>query len=84
MQIGAKPVFIDADPIITGNADCNQLELAYKAGKTKAVMMAHALGNPFDLLKVLEFCKKYDLWLIEDNCDALGCSYAMPKKSQIN
>ncbi len=79
MQIGAKPVFIDADPI-TGNADCNQLELAYKAGKTKAVMMAHALGNPFDLLKVLEFCKKYDLWLIEDNCDALGCSYAIPKE----
>ena len=78
LQIGAKPVFIDADPI-TGNANCDQLEKAYKKGKTKAVMMAHALGNPFNLLKTLDFCKKYDLWLIEDNCDALGCTYSMPK-----
>ena len=78
LQIGAKPVFIDAD-VITGNADCDQLEKAYKKGKTKAVMMAHALGNPFNLTKTLEFCRKYDLWLIEDNCDALGCSYSMPK-----
>ncbi len=78
LQIGAKPVFIDAD-LITGNANCNELEKAYKKGKTKAVMMAHALGNPFNLSKTLEFCKKYDLWLIEDNCDALGCSYSMPK-----
>ena len=78
LQIGAKPVFIDAD-VVTGNADCEQLEKAYKRGKTKAVMMAHALGNPFDLSKTLEFCRKYDLWLIEDNCDALGCSYSMPK-----
>ena len=45
VQVGAVPVFIDADPI-TGNARCNQLESAYNAGKTKAVMMAHALGNP--------------------------------------
>ena len=78
LQIGAKPVFIDAD-LITGNANCDQLEKAYKKGKTKAVMMAHALGNPFNLSKTLEFCRKYDLWLIEDNCDALGCSYSMPK-----
>ena len=78
LQIGAKPVFIDAD-IVTGNANCDQLEKAYKKGKTKAVMMAHALGNPFNLTKTLEFCRKYDLWLIEDNCDALGCSYSMPK-----
>ncbi len=78
IQIGAKPVFIDAD-IITGNAVCDQLEKAYIKDKTKAVMMAHALGNPFDLAKTLEFCRKYDLWLIEDNCDALGCSYSMPK-----
>ena len=42
-------------------------------------MMAHALGNPFNLLKTIEFCRKYGLWLIEDNCDALGCSYSMPK-----
>ena len=79
IQVGAVPVFIDADPV-TGNAKCEQLEQAYKPGKTKAVMMAHALGNPFNLLKVLEFCKKYDLWLVEDNCDALGCSYSIPKE----
>ena len=79
IQVGAIPVFIDADPI-TGNAKCEQLEEAFNPGKTKAVMMAHALGNPFNLLKTLEFCRKYDLYLIEDNCDALGCSYSMPKE----
>jgi CDP-6-deoxy-D-xylo-4-hexulose-3-dehydrase len=78
VQVGAVPVFIDADPI-TGNARCDQLELAYSDGKTKAVMMAHALGNPFDLAATLAFCRKYDLWLVEDNCDALGCSYSMPR-----
>ena len=78
LQVGAVPVFIDADPI-TGNAKCEQLERAYSKGKTKAVMMAHALGNPFDIAKTLEFCRKYNLWLIEDNCDALGCSYSMPR-----
>jgi CDP-6-deoxy-D-xylo-4-hexulose-3-dehydrase len=79
VQIGAVPVFIDADPI-TGNARCEQLEAAYTPGKTKAVMMAHALGNPFDLATTLAFCRKYDLWLVEDNCDALGCSYSMPRQ----
>ena len=78
VQVGAVPVFIDADPI-TGNARCDQLEAAYSPGKTKAVMMAHALGNPFDLSVTLAFCRKYDLWLVEDNCDALGCSYSMPR-----
>ena len=78
VQVGAVPVFIDADPI-TGNACCDQLESAYSPGKTKAVMMAHALGNPFDLSKTLAFCQKYGLWLVEDNCDALGCSYSMPR-----
>jgi CDP-6-deoxy-D-xylo-4-hexulose-3-dehydrase len=78
VQVGAVPVFIDADPI-TGNARCDQLEAAYSPGKTKAVMMAHALGNPFDLAITLAFCRKYDLWLVEDNCDALGCSYSMPR-----
>lgn len=78
VQVGAVPVFIDADPI-TGNACCNQLEAAYIPGKTKAVMMAHALGNPFDLSTTLAFCRKHDLWLVEDNCDALGCSYSMPR-----
>lgn len=77
IQCGAVPVFIDANPV-TGNADCRGLEQAYVAGKTKAVMMAHALGNPFDLSQVIAFCKRYNLWLIEDNCDALGCSYSMP------
>jgi CDP-6-deoxy-D-xylo-4-hexulose-3-dehydrase len=78
VQVGAVPVFIDADPV-TGNARCEQLEEAYQAGKTKAVMMAHALGNPFNVAAILAFCRKYDLWLIEDNCDALGCSYSMPR-----
>ena len=79
VQVGAVPVFIDADPI-TGNARCDQLELAYSPGKTKAVMMAHALGNPFDLAATLAFCRKFNLWLVEDNCDALGCSYSMPRE----
>ena len=79
VQIGAIPVFIDAD-LITGNACCDHLEAAYNPGKTKAVMMAHALGNPFDLAATLAFCKKYNLWLVEDNCDALGCSYSMPRQ----
>jgi len=77
IQCGAVPVFIDAKPL-TGNADCSLLEAAYSPGKTKAVMMAHALGNPFDLAVVLAFCNKHDLWLIEDNCDALGCTYTLP------
>ena len=77
IQGGAVPVFIDNDPA-TGNARVEQLEAAFSPGKTKAVMMAHTLGNPFDLGAVLEFCRKHDLWLIEDNCDALGCTYSMP------
>ncbi len=78
VQVGAVPVFIDADPI-TGNARCDQLEAAFNPGRTKAVMMAHALGNPFDLATTLAFCRRHDLWLVEDNCDALGCSYSMPR-----
>jgi len=77
IQNGVVPVFIDNDPF-TGNADISQLEAAYSPGKTKAIMMAHALGNPFNLSAVLQFAQKYDLWLIEDNCDALGCSYTLP------
>jgi CDP-6-deoxy-D-xylo-4-hexulose-3-dehydrase len=77
VQAGAVPVFIDNDPV-TGNARTDQLEGAFVAGRTKAVMMAHTLGNPFDLGTVLEFCRQHDLWLIEDNCDALGCTYSMP------
>ena len=77
VQSGAVPVFIDNDPV-TGNGRVEQLEAAFAPGKTKAVMMAHTLGNPFDLGSVLEFCRQHELWLIEDNCDALGCTYAMP------
>ncbi len=77
VQNGAIPVFIDNDPY-TGNLRPEQLAAAFQKGKTKAVMVAHTLGNPFDLGAVLEFCKRNDLWLIEDNCDALGCTYSMP------
>jgi CDP-6-deoxy-D-xylo-4-hexulose-3-dehydrase len=77
LQNGAIPVFVDNDPA-TGNIRSDLLEAAYTPGKTKAVMIAHALGNPFDIATVLEFCRKHDLWLIEDNCDALGCTYSMP------
>jgi CDP-4-dehydro-6-deoxyglucose reductase, E1 len=77
LQCGAIAVFLDNDPV-TGNIRPEQLEAAFVAGKTKAVMIAHALGNPFDLGAVLEFCRKHDLWLIEDNCDALGCTYSLP------
>lgn len=77
LQNGLVPVFIDNDPV-TGNVRVDQLELAFREGKTKAVMMAHTLGNPFDLGAVLRFCKARDLWLVEDNCDALGSTYSMP------
>lgn len=77
VQQGAVPVFIDNDPV-TGNVRVDRLEAAYVAGRTKAVMIAHTLGNPFDLGAVLAFCRRHDLWLIEDNCDALGCTYSMP------
>ena len=80
IQVGAIPVFIDNDPI-TGNVCAEQFEAAYVAGKTKAVMLAHALGNPFDVVAVLDFCRRHDLWLIEDNCDALGCTYSLPVAS---
>jgi len=57
------------------NACVEQMEAAFTPGKTKAVMMAHTLGNPFNLSAVSEFCRKHQLWLIEDNCDALGATY---------
>ena len=79
IQIGATPVFVDVNPYTT-NVDISQLEEAYNPDLTKAVIFAHSLGNPFELNKVLIFCQKYDLWLIEDNCDALGSTYTMPKK----
>lgn len=77
IQSGLVPVFVDNNPI-TGNIDASKLEEAYNPELTKAVMIAHTLGNPFDISTVLSFCEKHDLWLIEDNCDALGSVYNMP------
>jgi len=73
IQYGAVPVFVDV-ALPQYNIDCDQLEAA-RSEKTKAVMIAHTLGNPFDLQKVKDFCDQYNLWLIEDNCDALGSKY---------
>jgi CDP-4-dehydro-6-deoxyglucose reductase, E1 len=73
VQIGCIPVFVDVDPA-TGNIDASRLEAA-RSDRTRAVMLAHALGNPFDLDTVVGFCKRYDLYLVEDNCDALGSTY---------
>ncbi|MBQ4558865.1 MAG: lipopolysaccharide biosynthesis protein RfbH [Tyzzerella sp.] len=75
IQYGAVPVFVDVT-IPQYNIDVTMLEEAYSK-KTKAVMIAHTLGNPFDLKAVKEFCDKYNLWLIEDNCDALGSKYTI-------
>ncbi len=74
LQNGFVPVFIDNDPA-TLNGKVEQLEEAFSPGKTKAVIFAHTLGNPFNLSATVDFCKKHQLWLIEDNCDALGCTY---------
>ena len=75
IQYGAVPVFVDVT-IPQYNIDVTQLEAAYSE-KTKAVMIAHTLGNPFDLKAVKEFCDRHNLWLIEDNCDALGSRYTL-------
>jgi len=77
LQNGAVPVFLDNDPC-TLNARLDQLEDAFVPGKTRAVMLAHTLGNPFDLATVTAFCQRHELWLIEDNCDALGSTYTLP------
>jgi CDP-6-deoxy-D-xylo-4-hexulose-3-dehydrase len=73
IQYGAVPVFVDID-IETLNIDVNEIEKSISP-KTKAIMIAHTLGNPFDIEKVKEICEKYNLWIIEDNCDALGSKY---------
>lgn len=78
IQYGAIPVFVDVT-IPQYNIDVSMLEEAYSQ-KTKAVMLAHTLGNPFDLKAVKEFCDKHELWLIEDNCDALGSEYSIDGK----
>lgn len=73
LQFGAVPVFVDVDPI-THNIDATKIEAAI-GPKTKAIMLAHSLGNPFNLDVVTALCKKYKLWLVEDCCDALGSTY---------
>ena len=75
IQYGAVPVFVDVT-IPQYNIDVTKLEAAL-SDKTKAVMIAHTLGNPFDLKSVKEFCDKHGLWLVEDNCDALGSKYTI-------
>ena len=81
VQFGAVPVFIDVT-IPQYNMDTAMLEKALSP-KTKAVMAAHTLGNPFDLTAVKEFCDRHDLWLIEDNCDALGSVYTWNGKEYL-
>ena len=73
LQFGAVPVFVDVDPL-TPNIDASKIEAAI-GPKTKAIMLAHSLGNPFNLDVVTVLCKKYNLWLVEDCCDALGTTY---------
>jgi CDP-6-deoxy-D-xylo-4-hexulose-3-dehydrase len=73
LQFGAVPVFVDVDRL-THNIDAFKIEAAISP-KTKAIMLAHSLGNPFNLDVVTALCKKYNLWLVEDCCDALGTTY---------
>ena len=73
VQYGAVPVFVDVE-LGTANVDASKLEAAWSP-KTKAVMLAHTLGNPFNVKTVKAFCEKHGLWLVEDNCDALGSKY---------
>lgn len=80
IQYGAVPVFVDVT-IPQYNIDTAMLEAAL-SDKTKAVMIAHTLGNPFDLEKVKAFCDKHNLWLVEDNCDALGSKYMIEGKEK--
>lgn len=76
IQYGAIPVFVDV--CLPGyDIDVTKLEEAYCKGKTKCVFMAHSLGNPFNIKAVKEFCNEHDLWLVEDNCDALGSEYTI-------
>lgn len=76
IQYGAIPVFLDVT-IPQYNIDPDALEEAFVPGKTKAVMIAHTLGNPFDIKTVKDFCDRHGLWLVEDNCDALGSKYTI-------
>jgi CDP-6-deoxy-D-xylo-4-hexulose-3-dehydrase len=76
LQFGAVPVFVDVDRL-THNIDASKIEAAI-GPKTKAIMLAHSLGNPFNLDVVTALCKKYNLWLVEDCCDALGSHLPRP------
>jgi len=78
LQYNCVPVFCDMD-LAESNIDTTQLEAAYSS-RTKAVMIAHSLGNPFNLQAVADFCRKHKLWLVEDNCDALGSEYFIDGK----
>lgn len=81
IQYGAVPVFVDVT-IPQYNIDIEMLEKAYSQ-KTKAVMIAHTLGNPFDLEHVKAFCDRHNLWLVEDNCDALGSTYTIDGQTKL-
>ena len=81
IQYGAVPVFVDVT-IPQYNIDVNRLEEALSP-KTKAVMIAHTLGNPFDLKSVKDFCDRHGLWLVEDNCDALGSEYTIDGEKKL-
>ncbi len=81
LQYGAVPVFVDVT-VPQYNIDVAMLEDAL-SDKTKAVMIAHTLGNPFDLKAVKAFCDKHDLWLVEDNCDALGSQYTIDGETKL-
>ena len=82
IQYGAIPVFVDVT-IPQYNIDVTKLEEALSE-KTKAVMIAHTLGNPFDIATVKAFCNKNNLWLIEDNCDALGTQYTISGETKFS
>lgn len=82
LQYGAIPVFVDMT-VPQYNIDVSKLERAL-SNKTKAVMIAHTLGNPFDLKTVKEFCDKNNIWLIEDNCDALGTQYTIDGETKFS
>lgn len=81
LQYGAKPVFVDVT-IPQYNIDVTKLEAAL-SNRTKAVMIAHTLGNPFDLSAVKAFCDQHGLWLVEDNCDALGSTYTIDGETRL-
>ena len=82
LQYGAVPVFVDVT-VPQYNIDVTKLEAALSP-KTKAVMIAHTLGNPFDLKHVKAFCDKHNLWLVEDNCDALGTKYTIDGETRFS